>query len=223
VTKRIALLSVFLVGCLPIPWKKTFVTWPSRTIRVVDEHGDPVPDAKVRVVREKYPHRRDDETRVLTANAKGEVKTERETTVLTVFPLMMHGVPGFGFRAAAESKGTACTMKSWSDPDDPTVLELKLRPGSLPCDAEPSQEVPANGTARIESITQDEDGNFVVVLAMPKGDSAKGAELAKAGKEPLKVIKVLWESDPTTPIRRARVHVSGDPLAYAYGDVLERQ
>ena len=220
---RIAALTLLLAGCIPIPVKKTFVVWPKRTIRVVDEKGMAVAGAKVRVVREMFPHRHDDEVRVLTADENGEVKTERETKVLKVFPLMMHGVPGFGFAACAEMKGYAGTSKSWSNPDEPSVLTLKLAPGSSPCGVEVDYKPPPAGSIRIESITREDDGNFLVYLAMPPGDDANGAELSKPGADPLKVIKVDWQSEPGGAVRRAHVRVTGDPLQYVYGDVVGRR
>jgi len=220
--RRAAILLILLTSCLPIPVKKTFVTWPKRTIRVVDESGAATAGVKVHVARIRHPHSRTDESRVMTADEHGEVKLERETTVLKVFPLMMHGVPGFSFEACAETKGTARTLVHWSNPDEPTNLELKLLPGSLPCGVELDQTPPAARTARIEGITR-EDGKFVIAIALPKGDNANDAELLKPGAEPLRVTTVLWQSDPTSLVRRARVHVSGDAMAYAYGDIVLRR
>jgi len=220
---RIAALTLLLAGCIPIPVNKTFVTWPKRTIHVVDEKGAAFAAAKVRVVRLRYPHTREDEVRVLTADPNGDVKTERETTTMKVFPLMMHGVPGFGFKACAEAKGYAGTTESWSNPDEPTTLTLKLVPGSRPCDAEFDYRPPAPNTARIEYIVRQDDGRYLVQIAMTPDADAKGAVLSKPGAEPLKVVDVEWQNDAGGSARRARVHVSGDPMQYAYGDIVDRR
>lgn len=217
---RIAALSIVLAGCLPIPVKKTYVMWPGRTIRVVDEKGSPIAGAKVRLVRDRHPHGKNDEVRELTTDEKGEVKVERETKVLKVFPLMMHGVPGFSFRACAESKGTAGTTTKWPNPEESSDLVLKLLPGSKPCEEELDQTAPAAKTARIEAVEKQEDGRFIVQLALPPDGDPKGLELSKPGAEPLKVTDVVWQSPGGPPLLRARVHVSGDPLTYAHGDVV---
>jgi hypothetical protein len=220
---RIAAFTLLFTGCIPIPVKKEFVVWPTRTIKVVDEKGTALADVKVRVVRIRYPHHHEDEVRTLTANKDGVVKTERETKTLKVFPLMMHGVPGFSFEACADAKGYAATSASWSNPDDPSVLTLKLTPGSRPCGVEIDYKPPPTGSVRIESIRREDDGKFLLVVALPPNDDPAGAELSKPGADPLKITKVDWQSPQGGAVRRAHVRVSGDPMQYAYGDIVARR
>lgn len=210
-------------SCIPIPVNKTFVVWPERKMRVVDAAGKPVAHARVSVVRVRHPHSQVEETRILHADENGELATRRESKTLKVFPLMMHGVPGFSFEACAEAKGFAATTVSWSNPDEPKLLELKLVEGSRPCEHELDQTPPPSNKLRIESIEKQNDGRFLVVVAMAPGTNITTDSVGKDGAEPLKIVEVAWQSPAGGPIRRARVYVTGDALAYEHGDLMARR
>ena len=213
---RWLVVAVVLSGCAPIPVNKTFVMWPKKTIRVVDaDTGKPVEGASIRLVRYQYPHHREDEVKKVTAGAMGEVTIERETKSLRTFPLMMHGVPGFSYEACAEAPGHAAAEIVLRDDDDATVT-LKLPLGSRPCRGrEPDNTPPPDHKLRVEGVEKD-GARWIVSLAMEPGNKVKKGDTLGA----FTIDEVLFQSEGSPVIRRARVAVSGDASALRHGNLL---
>lgn len=211
-----ALIPLVLVACAPIPVSKTFVMWPARIVRVVDrETGQPISGANVRLVRNRHPHTTQDEVKTLKTSERGEVAVARETRSLRVFPLMMHGVPGFSFTACAEAPGHAAITLTMGQNDDlsPMVLELPL--GSRPCAIDPDQAPPEAGKLRVEGVEKD-GARWIVYLAMaPDRRVRKGDKVGSAT-----IDEVLFQSEHSTLIRRARVAVTGDASSLSFGDLV---
>jgi hypothetical protein len=221
-TMRVVWMVGLLVGTGCIPVKKNYVTWPGRVVRVVDAKSNaPIPDAKIRMAREEFPHRREVEVRALTTDAKGEIRTEKVSTTITVYPLMMHGVPGFAFIACAEAPGYASSRAEFSDGDDESTLVLKLARGSRPCVVKMDKTALPDGAARIEGVEED-GSSWIVQLAVSSEHPARaGDRLSKDGAT-LEVVELLWQSNAPGPLRHARVRVRGEAKGYVFGDIVSR-
>lgn len=212
--KRALLLAALAtLSCAPVPVNKTFVMWPATTIRVVDaESGEPIAGARVRITRYEFPYRREDEVRKLET-AKGEVKIARETKSLRTFPLMMHGVPGFGWEACAEADGYAAAQMSMREDGD-GVLVVKLPLGSRPCVVEPNNTAPEAGKVRIEGVEK-QGARWIVIVAMPPSRTLKKGDSLGS----MTVEEIMFQTEGTPVVRRARIAVSGEVKA-KYGDLI---
>jgi hypothetical protein len=142
-------LCLALAGC-PVPKKRTTLIRPQGTVRVLDAAtGDPLEEAEVvlRRVRVGPPPHIESHSWTARTDAAGEARFELELGTETVMPLMMHGVPQWGFEACATHPGHAGAWSSWlvvpppSDRsevgriDEPLVLELEPGgDGSCPWD-----------------------------------------------------------------------------------------
>jgi hypothetical protein len=208
-------LAVGTCGCIPV--KKTYVTWPGRTLRVSDGKGA-IEGAKVRVVRVEHPYSREVDTRTFESGPAGEVKLVEEKTTKTVFPLMMHGVPGYSFRACAEAPGHASASAEWWD-DGSKPVELKLPRGSRPC-VFAKAVPPEAGRMRLDAIDV-RDGEWQVDLAIgPEQELAVDAQIAD-GSSKLTVRKILFRSPPEAPLPRVQVLARGDGSSWKYGDSID--
>jgi hypothetical protein len=128
------------VACCPFPRKRTTLIRPEGTVRVLDAStGEPIEGAEVvlRRVRVGPPPHIESHSWTATTDAAGEASFELELGTETVMPLMMHGVPQWGFEACATHPGHGGAWSSWlvvPPPSDrsevgriaePLVLELE--------------------------------------------------------------------------------------------------
>lgn len=94
-------------GCCPIPLPREKIVVPALDMRI-QAGGDPLAAARVHVARfEYYPHFRP-ETKIAvlgTTDSEGRVVFEQKTQTETSMPLMMHGVPSYGWQLCAEADG----------------------------------------------------------------------------------------------------------------------
>ena len=136
----IAALVCLAVACCPFPKKRTTLIRPGGTVRVLDAAtGEPIEGANVvlRRVRVGPPPQIETHSWSAATNAKGEVSFELELGTETTMPLMMHGVPQWGFEVCATHPGRSGAWSSWlvapppSDRsevgriDEPLVFELE--------------------------------------------------------------------------------------------------
>lgn len=209
------LLAIALAGCIPV--KKTYVTWPGRTVRVKDGKGA-IAAAKLAIVRVEHPYSREVETRTFTTDEAGEVKLVEEKTTKTVMPLMMHGVPQYSFRACAEAAGHASATKEWWDAGA-SPIELTLARGSRPCEA-PKDAPPPDEKLRLEGI-EEKDGSWIVDLATTSEPKLAKESVLSHGESKLTVREVLFRSPKDSKFRRFQVRASGDGSSWKYGDLIE--
>jgi len=84
-------------------------------VRVVDDTGDPVEDATVVVRRYRVgppPHIETHRFEART-DTDGEATFEIDVGKESVMPLMMHGVPQWGFEVCATAPGYSSAHSSW--------------------------------------------------------------------------------------------------------------
>ena len=127
------------VACCPFPKKRTTLIRPEGTVRVLDAaSGEPLEGAEVvlRRVRVGPPPHIETHSWTAVTDARGEASFEMELGTETVMPLMMHGVPQWGFEVCVTSPGRDGAWSSWlvvpppSDRaevgriDEPLVFEL---------------------------------------------------------------------------------------------------
>ncbi|MGZ3421217.1 MAG: hypothetical protein ACXWUG_17405 [Polyangiales bacterium] len=220
--RALLILSIACTSCIPV--KKTFVTWPARTLRVSDAKG-PIEGAKVHVTRERHPHSTEDESRDFTTDDKGEVKLVEEKTSLTVFPLMMHGVPGFSFTACAEAPGHAGVRVDWWNDSKP--LELVLPRGSRPCTHKGNPEVPSGGRLRLDGI-EEKDGAWLVDLAVPRAVKLEPGSAISDRDAKLTIREIVSRTSNAAangeeaPLQFTRVRAEGDGARWTSGDLIDR-
>ncbi len=222
--RMLVLAFAVLMGCIPM--KKTFIMRPGGTIQVVDAKGAPIASASVTLTRNKYPYGREDAQWHEKTDAKGEVSFTREENTQTVFPLMMHGVPGYGFVACAEAPGYAGKSGSWMLPEEgpQPPLVLKLAQGDRPC-VPPKGELtaPPKGNARVLGVerTDPEQGaeQWKLELVLPKDEPvAIGVTLGG-----MKLTKIEWQSAPINEWLRATVVARGPGEKVHFGELLARE
>jgi hypothetical protein len=149
--------------------------------------------------------------RTFAADAKGEVTLVRETQKQTVYPLMMHGVPGYAFVACAEAPGHASAVAHWTD-DESSPLDLALPAGSRPCERGAiGPQKP--GAATVQGI-EAKNGEWIVELGLAR--ETKLAVGAKLG--PLEVVEVTQRSGNDAPVHFAIVRAKGDGASVHYRD-----
>lgn len=216
--KRFVLPLVLLSGCIPM--KKTFIVRPESSIRVVDGAGAPIEGASVKLVRNKYPYGRHDADWTATTNAKGEVSFSKEEKTETVYPLMMHGVPGYGFVACVESPGKASKTEHLSfDDAGKTTVTIKLVDGDRPCEGKADMTLPPPGKARVFGIERVDATTWKVDLFLPKSEPVAVGNTFGG----LKIKKIEWQGEPIDTWRRATVQAEGPGEKVHFGDVLDRQ
>lgn len=94
--KRWLLRVAIVVVCAPFMfcvWRRSVVTEPALTARVVDAAGAPVPGAEVVVYWWSYPHHQLRGRFAQVADADGRVAFAGASRGETILPLCMHGVP----------------------------------------------------------------------------------------------------------------------------------
>lgn len=120
-----------LAGCCPIPMKDDVLVLPRATFVVRDAADRPVAGARIVVHAEMQPHARaDDPTVELTTDADGRATLEERLDDMTVYPLMMHGVPGFSWTVCIEHPthgAIAGPPIHWENPAD-IVVALRVEP-----------------------------------------------------------------------------------------------
>lgn len=221
--KPLVLAFAVLMGCIPM--KRTFVMRPGGTIQVVDAKGAPIESASVTLTRNKYPYGREDAVWHVKTDAKGEVSFTREENTQTVYPLMMHGVPGYGFVACAEAPGYAGKNGSWMLPEEgpQPPLVLKLAEGDRPCASKADLTPPPKGKARVLGVER---------LYLEQGPEQWKLELVLPKDEPvaigvtfggLKLTKIEWQSEPINEWRRATVVAHGPGEKVHFGELLARE
>jgi len=217
--KRLVVALALLSGCIPMKMK--FVMRPEGVVRVVDAKGAPIASARVILLREKYPHRREDARWTVKTDAKGEVSFTREEERQTVFPLMMHGVPGYGFVACAESPGYASKQEAWRVPEEGASppLVLNLAEGDRRCESKVDLSVPPKGRARVLGIERVDADVWKLDVVLPKDEPvAVGVPLGS-----LTVTKVEWQSEAINAFRRATVQTRGPGEKVRFGELLVRE
>lgn len=214
----------FCASCLPIPWKKTYVMRPAGKVRVVDEGDKAIAGATVALLRIRHPHSQHDARYDERADAHGEVSFTLEQKTLTVFPLMMHGVPQFVFSVCAEAPGRASRTVEWGVEPDGTAktLSMALRKGSRPCDPKPHATSPKRGEAIVDAVEAMDGGQAALDLAVHTAIVlAAGQRFARADGASAEVVKVEWQGEPQGELRRARLVVSGPrAVELVRGDLL---
>lgn len=215
---------VFCTSCLPIPWKKTYVMRPAGKVRVVDEGDKAIAGATVDLVRIRHPHSQHDARYTERADAAGEVSFTLEQKTLTVFPLMMHGVPQFEFSVCAEAPGHASRTVTWGvEPGGAApTLPLKLRRGSRPCEPKPHLAAPRRREAIVDAVEAIDGGQAQLDLALHAAiPLAVGQRFTRTDGASALVVKVEWQGEPQGELRRAHLVVSGSrTLELVRGDLL---
>jgi hypothetical protein len=108
--------ALALAACCPFPWKRTALIRPGGTVRVLDaESGEPIEGARVvlRRCRVGPPPHVETHRWEADTDGKGEASFEIELEKETVFPLMMHGVPQWGFEVCVTAKDHAGRAEGW--------------------------------------------------------------------------------------------------------------
>lgn len=217
--KHLVIALVVFSGC--IPWRKTFTMRPPTAVRVVDASGGPIAAATVVLVRNKYPYGSRDATWHAKTDLKGEVSFTREEETQTVYPLMMHGVPGYGFVVCADAPGYAGKEQHLSLPEEgaPPPVVLKLVDGDRPCEAKADLSPPDAGKARVLGIERVDKDTWKLDIVLPK-DEPVAVCVTLSG---LKISKIEWQSEPINPFRRATVQARGPGEKVRFGDLLVRE
>lgn len=217
--KRLVIALAVLSGCIPM--RKTFVMRPEATVRVVDSDGAPITSASVVLVRNKYPYGSRDARWSAKTDAKGEVSFSREEETQTVYPLMMHGVPGYGFVVCADAPGYAGKQEHLSLPESgpPPPVVLKLVDGDRPCEGKADLSAPPKGKARVLGIERVDAETWKLDLVL-RNDDPIAAGVTLSG---LKIAKVVWQGEPIDEWRRATVQVRGPGEKVRSGDLLVRE
>lgn len=107
---------VCLGGCCPFPWKRTTLIRPDGTVTVVDaDTGEPLDGATVVLRRYRVgpPPRIETHRWESDTGPDGEASFEMELAKETVMPLMMHGVPQWGFEVCVRHEGHSALTTSW--------------------------------------------------------------------------------------------------------------
>ncbi len=223
--RRALLVSATLcASCLPIPWKKTYVMRPAGKVRVVDEADKAIAGATVALLRIRHPYSERDARYDEHTDAHGEVSFTLEQKTLTVFPLMMHGVPQFAFSVCAEAPGRASRTVQWGvEPDGSArTLSMALRKGSRPCDPKPHAVSPKRGEAIVDAVEAMDGGQVTLDLAVHTAIVlAAGQRFTRADGASAEVVKVEWHGEPQGDLRRAHLVASGPrAVELVRGDLL---
>jgi hypothetical protein len=111
-----AVCLLWLAGCCPFPWKRTTLIRPEGTVVVRDAAtGKPVPGATVVLRRYRVgppPHVESHRWESVT-DGEGEAAFELELAKETVYPIMMHGVPQWGFDVCVRRGGYSGASSDW--------------------------------------------------------------------------------------------------------------
>lgn len=92
-----------LSGCCPIPMNDDVLVLPAATLVVRDASDRPVAGARILVHAEMQRQvREDDPTVEITTDAEGRATLVERLDEMKVYPLMMHGVPGFSWSVCIE-------------------------------------------------------------------------------------------------------------------------
>ncbi len=117
-------------GCCPIPWLRTVSVRPELTVEVTDAHGAPVAGAEVVVRRFVAAPGPEDALNRWTATTgpDGRITLPAIEETETVLPLMMHGVPWYGWEACVQAPGPpVCERVQATRPvEAPHTLTLAL-------------------------------------------------------------------------------------------------
>lgn len=197
---------------------------PAGKVRVVDEGDKAIADAAVALLRIRHPHSKRDARYDERADAHGEVSFTLEQKTLTVFPLMMHGVPQFVFSVCAEAPGRASRTLDWAVEPDGTAktLSIALRKGSRPCDPKPHAAAPKRGEAIVDAVEAKDGGQAQLDVALHAAIALSvGQRFSRADGASADVVKVEWQGEPQDELRRAHLVVSGPrALELVRGDLL---
>jgi hypothetical protein len=125
-----------LLACIPFP--RTALVRPEGDLRVIDDAtGQPILGAVVRVHRIRHPHSRVSGRWEQRTNGRGEVAFTMREESETVYPLCLHGVPGYEWAACAEARDHAPRTIRWDPPESGRhhgITTIRLAAGSGPCD-----------------------------------------------------------------------------------------
>ena len=108
-------LPLLLFAVSIIPWRSATLLRPEGTIRVVDESGNPVVGARVIVRRYRVgpPPRVETHRFVQQSDTRGLVRFEMKLDTERIFPLLMHGVPQWGFEVCATKPAYRAAVTRW--------------------------------------------------------------------------------------------------------------
>lgn len=117
--------------CIPLPGSQTVT--PALDVTVTSG-GRALPDARVQLVRYEYhPHFRPETARVAQAStgADGRASFERVDESETTYPLMMHGVPGYGWQVCVDVDGFRSAVQGLRPEaaDGAQQVRFDLQPG----------------------------------------------------------------------------------------------
>jgi len=102
---------------VPIP--RTALVRPEGRVRVEDARSHArLGGARVILIRWQLPHRRVNRLWEQTADGSGTTRFSKIEERETIFPLMMHGVPGYEWTLCAEHAGNAPREIEWRPPED---------------------------------------------------------------------------------------------------------
>lgn len=131
-------------GCCFIPVPRSYVVFQKVDVTVHDKEG-PVENARVTQARYIYHPHFVPETEIKSSvrtDASGKVTFQESTSKEWVMPLMMHGVPGFGWQLCVEADGYESAYMEIEKPfgedagDAWRQLDVVLEPGrSAACDS----------------------------------------------------------------------------------------
>jgi hypothetical protein len=111
------------VGCFP----SGYVTHPELEVAVVDAAGAPIADAEVVAYSWSDPHSRLDHERAQATDAKGMVRTDRESRDEWLAPFCIHGVPAHYLTVCVGKAGYTPVYFGIADGDRPTTVTVTLR------------------------------------------------------------------------------------------------
>jgi hypothetical protein len=119
--------------CLPFVqcvWRRTIVTRPAVTVKVLDAAGTPVPGAQVFVYWWSYPHRQMHDKFVETSGSDGVAVFRGASKGETIAPLCMHGVPQHEHTVCVDVPGKGYGSKELERSGESITIQLVADPGS---------------------------------------------------------------------------------------------
>ncbi len=203
--------ALFTTSCL-IPWRKSYVMRPQGTVRVVGAKGVPLVAAQVELERIRRPHSVHEARFSEKTDAAGEARFHRELATLTVFPLMMHGVPEFAFSVCVEAPGYAAKTVPWQPNQDGVAenLSIVLRGGHRPCRMAPLTGKPKEHEPLVSAVEELESGELKLELLAHRDQAlGVGKRFVSAAGISAEIVSVENSGTPVDDVRYTFLVVTG--------------